>query len=256
MSKELYNPLTYVQITFWSLFFAMGNIFIKWRLKLKKTSTRSFFVVHAFANFVIVCLSFENTLFTLKNPLESCICKSTGCSHPALFVMLGIHISHMLVDFYTLTLIDYLHHILSCFLSGYFVLVYRSGPIVEFCLMWACGTPGKIDYLMLYLVKTNRISKITEKKYNTLINNWIRAPFLVMFGSIIYTCWMSGRCEKDEYGNNEMPFWVLMCFIVFLSLNGVFFNMRVTVSYGKALADPIAANKIRANKSELVFPVY
>ena len=222
-------------------------------MRLKSTSTRSFFVVHSFANAIIVGLVYNDTIYTLFNPMQSCTCRTTGCECPALFVMLGIHLSHILVDFRILTLIDWAHHVFSCLVCGYFVLSYHVGPIVNFAMMFACGFPGMIDYLLLYLVKTNHVSKILEKSINTKLNMWIRMPFLVMFGTIVWTCWISGFSHKNINGENEMPLWVLMCFIVFITMNGIFFAERVTISYGKSISqnNTYSKKELKQNKSEL-----
>lgn len=41
---------------------------------------------------------------------------------------------------------------------------------------FASGFPGGVDYLMLVFVKLKWMEKMTEKKYNTVIQTWIRAP--------------------------------------------------------------------------------
>lgn len=241
------------QVCFWTILFSFGNVFIRYQLRLNSYSTRSFFLVHSFANAVIVILVYKDTIFTILNPLQSCSCRSTGCESPALFVMFGIHLSHIIVDYKILNLLDWCHHIFSCLMCGYFVLSHHVGPIVNFAMMFACGFPGMIDYFLLFLVKTKKVSKIFEKKVNTKLNLWIRMPFLVMFGTIIWTCWISGFSQKTLDGQQEMSFETLMCFIVFISLNGIFFAERVAVSYGRTNPYSSLKKELRKNTSHANF---
>ena len=45
------------------------------------------------------------------------------------------------------------------------------------------GLPGGIDYLLLILVKIGKIKSIEEKRINTYLNNYIRAPgILILIG--------------------------------------------------------------------------
>lgn len=253
MNTEIYDPFTYIQILFWTFLFATGNVFVKWRLRLKQSSTRSFFVVHALANLIVVYLVFDDTVYTWMNPLKSCVCLKENCRSPALLVATGLHIAHIVTDFKQLGLIDWLHHLLSVFMSSYFLLYYTIGTLKNFALFFINGLPGGIDYALLYLVKSGKIDKILEKRINNFLNMYIRVPFLVAVGTIIWVNWISGHWTKDPTTNgNEMPLSVLCCFIVFISCNSLFFAERVAVSYGRHLANPNKGN-IRVNKSELDF---
>ena len=42
--------------------------------------------------------------------------------------------------------------------------------------MFVCGVPGAIDYALLSLVKQGRLDRMLEKRWNTLINTWLRGP--------------------------------------------------------------------------------
>jgi hypothetical protein len=49
-----------------------------------------------------------------------------------------------------------------------------------------CGVPGGIDYCMLFCVKSGWMTPLKEKSYNAMINVWIRAPFLVCTGTLVF----------------------------------------------------------------------
>ena len=55
-------------------------------------------------------------------------------------------------------------------------LCYILKTIISFALFFLSGLPGAIDYMLLYLVKTNKINSISEKKIYTFLSAYIRAP--------------------------------------------------------------------------------
>lgn len=254
MQGELYEITTYVNILCWCTVFSVSNLYIKFKMGLNRYSTRVFFIIHALANFLICCLTYNDMLYTLVNPLNSCICDPEhfeNCSSPALFVMCGLHMSHIVTDFLTLTYIDWMHHLLSVFLSVYFLLYYTIGPVKNFAMFFACGLPGGIDYLLLYFVKKRWITKLYEKKINSFLNMWIRLPMLMYLSSVIWINWISGNWVKNENNENEMPFWVLVSFIVFIGCNSIYFAERVVSNYGSSKLNPDSCNKLKESKSEI-----
>ena len=239
-TPELFLPQTYAYIATWTALCAACNLLIKHRMKLTRQSTRAFYLVHSAMNAVICWLTWGDMLFTLRYPMQSTLCHHTmqgDCapSH-ALFVMLGIHISHCLTDYATLTLTDYVHHALSCGMSGYFMLLYRMGAAKNFALFYSCGAPGMLSYLGLFCVKNGWLDRLLEKRISTVINQWVRGPMLFLMGYIVLLCHAEGRWEKGPDGvTNEMPLQVLVSMVTSVSLNGLYFSQQVSVSYGKAL---------------------
>ena len=60
------------------------------------------------------------------------------------------------------------------------------GPMVDVMNFFSCGLPGGLDYAMLFAVKHGWMASITEKKYNSTINNWLRAPGIIFTCGIVY----------------------------------------------------------------------
>ena len=50
------------------------------------------------------------------------------------------------------------------------------------------GLPGGIDYYLLIQVKRGKIKSIEEKKINTYLNNYIRAPGILLNYWFYITC--------------------------------------------------------------------
>ena len=46
--------------------------------------------------------------------------------------------------------------------------------------------PGGADYAMLFAVKHGWMSPLREKQYNSSINVWFRAPFLIIAATFAY----------------------------------------------------------------------
>jgi len=59
-----------------------------------------------------------------------------------------------------------------------------------------CGLPGGLDYLMLAGVKHKYISKIIEKRYNKLLNVWVRGPGCIASACIIWANWVNNNTSQ------------------------------------------------------------
>jgi len=115
-------------------------------------------------------------------------------------------------------------------------MVFICGPlchkqktiISSLALFFLTGLPGAIDYLLLYLVKSNIIKSITEKKIYTYISFLIRSPGCIITSGI-------GFPALIEYYKNKNIF----NFITSLSLilltywNGQYYLMKSHESYLK-----------------------
>jgi hypothetical protein len=62
----------------------------------------------------------------------------------------------------------------------------QVGPLINFNNAIMCGVPGGIDYVMLFFVKEGWMEPIQEKRYNSVLNIWMRAPLLVSTGTLVF----------------------------------------------------------------------
>ena len=127
------------------------------------------FKLHACYNFFIVGLTFDDIYSIILNP-------STGFEYKNIEIALAVftlHFYHCI--FFKLKPIDYYHHGLSVFFPIVLVpnICYRFTSLYYFNL---CGLPGGIDYLNLVFVKEGYMKKITQKKYASFLNAYIRIP--------------------------------------------------------------------------------
>ena len=50
-----------------------------------------------------------------------------------------MHLAHIIVDFRTLTLVDWMHHLLSSILVGVLNIYYTYGPLLNYAMCFATG---------------------------------------------------------------------------------------------------------------------
>lgn len=134
-----------------------------------------------------------------------------------------LHIYHCI--FFKLNADDYLHHFMMVAICG--TLCYMLQSIISsFALFFLSGLPGAIDYMLLYLVKRNKIHTVTEKIIYTYLSAYLRAPgctftLLIGFNGLI-----------DFYNNNQkLNFYILLLTISIIFWNGQFYLLKSYKSY-------------------------
>jgi hypothetical protein len=92
-------------------------------------------------------------------------------------------------------------------------------------LFFVCGLPGCIDYFNMYRVYTGRLSSVLEKKYNSWLNIYLRAP------GILYTAYLLWIHYLFDYpGFNQ---WHGILAVLVFIWNAQYFAREVCVSYGR-----------------------
>jgi hypothetical protein len=200
----------------------------------------AFFLNHTFHNAIIVYLTYNDTINTFINPLES---MEGSYSLMPTYMHMGFHIAHMCCEYKNLMLIDWIHHVCSSCLIGIFNLTYMLGPIVNHGIFFATGLPGGIDYFLLFLVKIGKIRSFTEKWINRYLNLYCRMPGLLIWTGFIITCYQAEQVKmiKVQYDDTysywtpEIPLYVIILHILFITGNALYFGDRVIVSYARNL---------------------
>lgn len=138
-------------------------------------------------------------------------------------VITALHFYHVLA--FPLNFQDWLHHGLMIGLIGPITFTFARGPICDYCSFFISGLPGGIDYAMLSLVKNGRLSKIIEKRVNAAINTWIRVPFTVVGGFILFQFQLYYDLTRGEQG-------MIITVALLVVWNAVFYGRRVIENYG------------------------
>ena len=123
----------------------------------------------------------------------------TGTPWPILIVN-AIHIYHMVA--FHLSKADYFHHMVFALTMGSTGQLYRLGAFRGFLVFWLSGLPGGIDYFSLVLVKLGKLDGLTQKRNCAALNIWLRGPFLVTSGFIIY---LNYRYHGQDEGAIAIP---------------------------------------------------
>ena len=123
-------------------------------------------------------------LYVVSDPVNALKIRETVNHWPSCLVF-SIHLYHMLF-FKNLQWIDWLHHILMVVIGAPLLITGELGPLMNFNHFFMCGIPGGLDYAMLFAVKHGWMSPLREKQYNSSINVWFRAPFLIIAATFAY----------------------------------------------------------------------
>ena len=227
-------------ISFFSLFF-FNTILIKLGDKNKK---RRWYFIHAVVNTFITFMTFNDVIIVISDPL-----KSASGDHISLPMMLviSLHLFHIVISYKTLTLIDWMHHIVSVLIVGSIGEFYVKGPLTNYYLFFLCGLPGGLDYYLLTLNKYNLIDRMVEKKINVKLNMWIRLP------GILFGCFISYICLL--YNNTSNYDIYLSSVLIFLNMyNSIYFATLVVKNYGLHLEKVTkinTENEIKKSLSEI-----
>lgn len=181
----------------------------------------SWYLMHLIVNFIAVLVVYEDIwrVFTIQDRIENIEPSGglLGVSNPIIFLdclITSLHLFHMK---YALRTDDYIHHSFMTLALNLCVIYFK--PIFATCLIFFMnGLPGGIDYLLLILVKTGKIESIEEKRINTYLNNYLRAPgILILLGFIMPALHVN----------------IASAFCIFSSyFNAVYYARQVGVNYG------------------------
>ncbi len=184
-------------------------------------STARWFKLHACINSLIVGLTYNNVCMMISNPQTGFDLKN---DHMDGTFTVALHIYHCL--FFKLRTIDYYHHSISVFIPILLVpsnINYRFNSLYYFTLS---GLPGGLDYVALTLVKYNKINKLTEKKFASLINSYMRMPLGTIAAFYTYTV------AVNEQNNIKFISLFIMSFLIFMNVSH--FGKIAIENYGES----------------------
>jgi hypothetical protein len=101
-------------------------------------------------------------------------------------VILALHLVHI-IFYQPLVFVDWLHHVVMVVVMLPLAWGLQPGTSLAHGAFYSSGLPGGLDYLMLVLVKWGWMASISEKRWNTSIQLWIRAPGCLAHA---YLCWL------------------------------------------------------------------
>lgn len=154
------------------------------KLLLKKAN---WYILHTITNGFVVTLSLPTVINVLCDPLY------IDYDHHAyaLDITMALHIYHMLA-FKKLMVVDWVHHIVMCTILSFTYYYTTTVTITNYLLFFLSGLPGGIDYLMLSLVKYEKMDSMMEKYINSKLNIWIRSPGIIIGAYILFLQYING----------------------------------------------------------------
>lgn len=200
-----------------SIFFTsylLDNLF-----KICIISKARYFLLHFLFNMFIIYITYRDTIYYLVNPVilnnyyvKSAIISSSG--------IMSFHFYHYISS--PLDIETKLHHIFSAFISAGISLCYPLGESISATNFFMCGLPGGIDYLMLVLVKYDKIDKITEKYWNRWLNLLIRMP-----GMLLCNWYIMLRTYKTSLIDLYIPNIAALC----MTVNAIYYCNKTVGNY-------------------------
>lgn len=192
-------------------------------------STLRYFIIHAIVNFIVL----TNTYKDLTSSFDITEFKKIDNRADLTYVniIIGLHVYHTLLQSHKFLLSDWLHHIFSCFITG-FIGNLVNHKIVNVVAFFMCGLPGFVDYVLLTLTKLNRIESLFEKEINSYLNSYIRMPGLIWCIFLLYNININLH-DLNSTSYNLMMFDTLTVFIaITMYINAVYYTRLVCVNYG------------------------
>jgi len=182
------------------------------------------FALHVIANAWISLLCLPDLIYIFAHPVEA-LSQRHSTNHWPTSLVFSVHLYHMLF-FRNLQWIDWLHHVLMVVIGAPLLITGELGPLMNFNHFFMCGVPGGADYAMLFAVKHGWMAPLTEKRYNSAINVWVREPALVAVGTLGY---VQMHLQPSVF---SVPIYSVRVFLILLALwNGLFFMERVVGNY-------------------------
>lgn len=205
------------------------DCFIVYQWPSQRSSFRWIFL-HAVANFFVVLAHFDDVLNVYRHPLD---CMNHSPDTTGTMIVLSLHIYHVLFFYKSLEMTDWVHHIVMCFIVlpiGYFL---QPGSLLGHGAFWASGLPGGINYIMLVLVKLQKMKEENQRRINGYLHLYMRAPFCLFHSLFSYLTFIRWHDTFLTIQKNEM--WLLYCFatiVTFLAFywNGMYFAEEVVKS--------------------------
>lgn len=181
------------------------------------------FLLHSIINIIVVYFSLSDLSQCYKNPKECYKINWNDNSINVYNYACMLHIYHCI--FFKLTQADYVHHFLMVLINGIFCYNLQS-IIISFALFFLNGLPGAIDYMLLYLVKINKLSILKEKLTYFYLSLFIRAP------GCICTTLIGTYGLVDYFNNNDYyNFFVLLLNLFLTFSNGQYYLLSCYKSY-------------------------
>lgn len=195
-------------------------------LKYYKIEGRYYFN-HMICNSLVVYNTFYSMLnsYDINNIITNQELESLYISR---CVVYGLHLYHTIWYYDKLRRDDWMHHILMIGIVLPLTSIIPQHNIISHGIFFTTGLPGLIDYTLLFLNRNNIVSRYFEKKINSSINLWIRAPGCIMNTSLGISQIILNYNILTNYQFNSI---IIINGLIYW--NGVYFMKQALIDYIK-----------------------
>jgi hypothetical protein len=155
-----------------------------------------YYLLHALHNAAVVALTWPDVVATVTD-FHSLAAYPANVGAAALVT--GLHVYHIVKYRNSLRYDDWLHHALMigvCIPAG---LASATTPLMGYALFFTTGLPGGISYAALFLQRNGWLGRMVEKRVNTAMNVWIRAPGSASLAAYVLA-WTLSSPAADAWG--------------------------------------------------------
>jgi hypothetical protein len=215
--------MNYINNILFSIGFYIGVDCI---LKYYKIEGRYYFN-HMICNSLVVYNTFHSMLnsYDINNIITNQELESLYISRCAIY---GLHLYHTIWYYDKLRRDDWLHHILMIGIVLPLTSIIPQHNIISHGIFFTTGLPGLIDYTLLFLNRNNIVPRYIEKKINSSINLWIRAPGCIMNTSLGISQIILNYNILTNYQFNSI---IIINGLIYW--NGIYFMKQALVDYIK-----------------------
>ncbi len=195
-------------------------------LKYYKIEGRYYFN-HMVCNSLVVYNTFNSMLnsYDINNIITNQELESLYISR---CVVYGLHLYHTIWYYNKLRRDDWLHHILMIGIVLPLTNIIPQHNIIAHGIFFTTGLPGLIDYTLLFLNRNNIVSRYFEKKINSFINVWLRAP-----GCIMNSCLGISQIISNYNILTNNQFISIIIINSLMYWNGIYFMKQALIDYIK-----------------------
>lgn len=169
-------------VSFFIIDVSLITAFLRWA---KLDETARWFALHVVGNIFVIVFSAPDAFNVLLWP-NTYLSYGPDTSLKCIYAAISLHVYHLVAYFPKLKKEDFIHHFVSAYMAGFFALCASWGAVRSLHCFFITGLPGGIDYVMLLAVKAGKMNILTEKKYNSLLNTWIRSVGIVISTAYIH----------------------------------------------------------------------
>jgi len=185
-----------------------------------------YYFVHAFHNALVVYSTYGEVISTFTD-FDNV--GNSPSNYYAAELVFALHMYHCIRYWRKFRMDDWLHHILMVVVALPIGITVPSGKLLGFSLFFTTGLPGGIDYFLLFLTRNGLLRRELEKKVNTFLSTWVRAPGCVAQAALTFA--YSGMHNSVVVQNSLYIF--LAYLTAFLNYwNGMYFGAQVIYDAG------------------------